>query len=70
MHAYWSISDVPSLKLWTELQSRLIEYFGSDPASKNPSRIMRLAGTISYPTERKILRGYSPEITYLLENTE
>ena len=70
MHAYWSISDVPSLELWSELQSRLIKYFCSDPAIKNPSRIMRLAGTISYPTERKALRGYRPEITYLLENTE
>ena len=70
MHAYWSISDVPSLELWTELQSRMIEYFGSDPAIKNPSRIMRLAGTVSYPNERKILRGYSPEITYLLGNTQ
>jgi hypothetical protein len=67
MHAYWSVSDVPCPEKWSELQSRLIDYFGSDPAIKNPSRIMRLAGTISYPNERKISRGYIPEITHLLE---
>jgi hypothetical protein len=66
MHAYWSVSDVPCPEKWSELQSRLIDYFGSDPAIKNPSRIMRLAGTISYPNERKISRGYI-QITHLLE---
>ena len=67
MHAYWSVSDVPCPEKWSELQSRLIDYFGSDPAIKNPSRIMRVAGTISYPNKRKISCGYIPEITHLLE---
>ena len=67
MHAYWSVSDVPCLEEWSELQSRMISYFGSDPAIKNPSRIMRLAGTTSYPKEDKISRGYIPEITHLVE---
>lgn len=67
MHAYWSVSDVPCLEEWSEVQSQMIGYFGSDPAITNPSRIMRLAGTISYPIKRKISRGYSPELTCLLE---
>jgi hypothetical protein len=67
MHAYWSISDVPCLEEWSEVQSQMIGYFGSDPAIINPSRIMRLAGTISYPIKRKISRGYSPEVTCLME---
>ena len=67
MHAYWSVSNVPCLEEWTEVQSKMIGYFGSDPAIKNPSRIMRMAGTISYPKEDKILRGYIPEITHLVE---
>ena len=67
MHAYWSVSDVPCLESWSEVQSKIIDYFGSDPAIKNPSRIMRMAGTISYPKEDKISRGYIPEITHLVE---
>lgn len=70
MHAYWSVSDVPCLQEWSEVQSKLIGYFGSDPAIKNPSRIMRMAGTISYPKEDKISRGYIPEITHLVENAK
>ena len=67
MHAYWSVSDVPCLQRWSEVQSQMIGYFGSDPAIKNPSRIMRMAGTISYPKADKISRGYIPEITHLVE---
>lgn len=67
MHAYWSVSDVPCLESWSEVQSKMIGYFSSDPAIKNPSRIMRMAGTISYPKEDKISRGYIPEITHLVE---
>ncbi|MCP2214243.1 hypothetical protein AB7M42_008796 [Bradyrhizobium diazoefficiens] len=33
----------------------------SSDAVQNPDRVMRLAGTISYPTPKKVERGYIPE---------
>ena len=38
--------------------------FGSDDV-QNPSRIMRLAGTINYPTKDKLERGYVAELVTL-----
>lgn len=67
LHAYWRVEDVPDLETWKELQKKLISSFGSDPAIINPSRIMRLAGTVSYPSEGKRQRGYTPELTILKE---
>ncbi len=40
-----------------------IRHFKSDPAAKDPSRAMRLPGTINWPTEKKKERGYIPELT-------
>ena len=37
---------------------------GSDNV-KNPDRVMRLAGTINYPTKDKLERGYVPELVTL-----
>lgn len=67
LHAYWRVLDIPNIDSWTLMQNALITQFGSDPAIKNPSRIMRLAGTVAYPTKTKIARGYVPELTYLQE---
>lgn len=67
LHAYWQVKGIPDLAAWKQLQQRLIATFGSDPAIINPSRIMRLAGTISYPSETKRQRGYVPELTVLQE---
>lgn len=67
LHAYWQIEGIPDLEAWKPLQQRLIATFGSDPTITNASRIMRLAGTISYPSETKRQRGYTPELTVLKE---
>lgn len=69
LHAYWHVSGIFELKKWRQVQQRLIANFNSDAAIKNPSRIMRLAGTISYPSPNKIKRGYKPELTILMEAT-
>jgi hypothetical protein len=45
----------------------LMELLGSDNVY-NTSRIMRLAGTINYPTQSKIERGYIPELVTLHNN--
>jgi hypothetical protein len=34
----------------------------------NPSRIMRIAGTVSYPSQSKVTKGYIPElVTFISE---
>jgi hypothetical protein len=40
---------------------------GTDAAVVNPIQLLRLAGTINYPTKKKISRGYIQEITILTE---
>ena len=42
----------------------LKELFNSDDVA-NPSRVMRLAGTVNYPNEDKRLKGYETELTAL-----
>jgi hypothetical protein len=65
VHAYWQIDGIPNLEDWKQLQKNLIHKFGTDPQIINPSRIMRLAGTISWPSGQKRKRGYVPELTKL-----
>ena len=67
LHAYWRIEGIPDLAAWRDMQTALIARFGCDPAIKNPSRVMRLAGTLSYPNRAKSARGYQTERTWLEE---
>jgi hypothetical protein len=67
LHAYWRVDGIPDLDAWRDMQSALIARFGCDPAIKNPSRIMRMAGTLSYPSRAKSARGYQTELTWLEE---
>ena len=67
LHAYWRIEGIPNLGAWREMQSALIAHFACDPAIKNPSRIMRLAGTLAHPNRAKSARGYKTELTWLEE---
>jgi hypothetical protein len=45
IHAYWRLSDPIPPDRWRALTARLISYCKSDPTCKNPSRLMRLAGS-------------------------
>lgn len=58
------------LDKWRKLQHNISSYFHTDTTIKNPSRLMRLAGTISYPPTRKIERGYITELTTLTQMSE
>jgi hypothetical protein len=68
LHAYWRVDGIPDLDNWRQMQKHLIAKFDSDDAICNPSRIMRLAGTVAYPSVVKKQRGYVPEITLLKED--
>lgn len=65
LHAYWRIDKRMDLAAWAELQSGIIHSLGTDPTIKNPSRIMRLAGSLTYPDNGKKSRGYISELVRL-----
>jgi|GEM_PF-3132952 len=44
VHAYWRLASPIRPGEWSEVQNRLIVTLDSDPAIKNPERIMRLPG--------------------------
>lgn len=60
-HLYWLLDEpVSNMAAWTQRQSGLAAVLGGD-AVINPSRIMRLAGTINFPPPHKVQRGYRVE---------
>lgn len=67
LHAYWQVAGIGNINEWQKAQSLVIERFKSDKAINNPSRIMRLAGTVSWPNTKKKEKGYVPELTKLEE---
>lgn len=62
-HAYWQLEE-PCLNMdaWRQVQASIAASLGTDPVVINPSRIMRVAGTISYPNDDKKSRGYIQEL--------
>ena len=45
------------------MQEAIASHFGSDRTVINPSRIMRVGGTVAYPATHKQERGYIKELT-------
>jgi hypothetical protein len=65
-HTYWRLAEpCRDLSLWRQRQADIAKRFGTDPAVVNPSRLMRIAGTVAYPNAAKMARGYIPELTTL-----
>ena len=61
VHAYWELDEaIRNLDAWRSTQRAIAAYFKSD-AVINPSRLMRLAGTVNYPHTRKAALGYRVE---------
>lgn len=62
-HAYWRLEE-PCLNLdaWREVQRSIAHSLGTDGMVINPSRIMRVAGTVSWPNADKRAKGYIPEL--------
>jgi hypothetical protein len=70
LHCYWRLDGaVENLKAWRETQEALRDHFGTDNVV-DPPRIMRLAGTISYPGADKQARGYVEELVTLNERED
>ena len=70
-HAYWRLAEpCQDLHLWRETQKLIASKLKTDSSVCNPSRIMRVAGTVSYPSKSKLTRGYVPElVTLKVRNT-
>lgn len=67
-HAYWWLSEAcTDLVLWRSTQLNIATLFSTDRSVKNPSRIMRVAGTVSYPNKDKQTRGYISELVTMKE---
>jgi len=62
-HAYWQLEEPCfNLKAWRDVQKSISASLHTDPAVINPSRIMRVAGTVSWPNQKKQDKGYVPEL--------
>tara|TARA_R110000851_G_scaffold307832_3_gene466538 strand:- start:2288 stop:4480 length:2193 start_codon:yes stop_codon:yes gene_type:complete len=62
-HVYWQLEEpVQNLQAWREVQKSIAASLQTDPAVVNPSRIMRVAGTVSWPNQKKQDKGYVPEL--------
>jgi len=67
-HAYWGLSEpCTDLVLWRSTQLNIATLFSTDSSVINPSRIMRVAGTVSYPNTDKQKRGYISELVTMKE---
>ena len=62
-HAYWKLAKpCYDMNFWTSKQAHIADQCDTDNSVKNPSRIMRLPGTVSYPSAAKQTKGYMPEL--------
>ena len=68
-HTYWRLEQpCTDMKVWRETQKRIASNFKTDPSIINPSRIMRVPGTVSYPNDKKRAQGYIDELVVLKIN--
>ena len=68
-HTYWRLEQpCADMKVWRETQQRIASNFKTDPSVINPSRIMRVPGTVSYPSGKKRAQGYIDELVVLKIN--
>jgi hypothetical protein len=66
VHAYWQLEEpCTDMAEWRAMQESIASHFGSDRTVVNPSRIMRVGGTVAYPASHKQERGYVKELTVL-----
>tara|TARA_R110000751_G_scaffold307812_1_gene431855 strand:- start:35820 stop:38270 length:2451 start_codon:yes stop_codon:yes gene_type:complete len=70
-HFYWECEEpCYNLEAWTARQKAIAAHFGSDSQVVNPSRIMRVAGTVTWPAPHKVAKGYVPEVTAMRTDFE
>ena len=58
---FWKLSTLLPVEEGEDLNKQLIILFGGDKGTHNADRIMRVAGTVNYPSNQKLAKGYSTE---------
>jgi hypothetical protein len=62
---YFLVSGIRDADHLKHVNSTLQQLLGTDPAVIAAQQVLRLAGSINYPTAKKIARGYVPELVTL-----
>ncbi len=62
---YFFVTGIKNADHLKEVNSALQRLLGADAAVVSAHQPLRLAGSVSYPTEKKAARGYVPELTTL-----
>lgn len=57
------VTPTADLATWEMVHERLIRRCGGDGNARGRERLMRLAGSVSYPSVKKVKRGYTVERT-------
>lgn len=66
VHVYWALeAPCTDMDAWRDMQTRIAAHFNSDKAVVNPSRIMRVGGTVAHPAQHKRDKGYTKFLTTL-----
>jgi hypothetical protein len=68
-HLYFKLDGSVTLKQLRAANTSLKELLGTD-AVQNPDRVLRLAGTVSYPPPDKQAKGYVTELVTLYQNPD
>ncbi|MEO1108278.1 MAG: AAA family ATPase [Pseudomonadota bacterium] len=62
-HVYWELEEpTQNLDAWRKTQEAIAATLQTDASVVNPSRIMRIGGTINWPKPQKREKGYATEI--------
>ena len=62
-HLYWQLEEpISNMAAWTQRQQGIAQTLQGDHVI-DPPRIMRLAGTVNFPTQKKLQAGYQVERT-------
>ena len=65
-HIYWRCDEaILNLDAWTGIQKAIAARLSTDRTVVNPSRIMRLPGTVNWPTDKKAEKGRIAELATL-----
>jgi hypothetical protein len=62
MHVYFKVGDIRDAEHQKQINKALQNWLGTDAVS-DACHLMRIAGTINYPTKKKAERGYVAEVT-------
>ena len=63
---WFRLQPTGDMALWSEVNARSVAFCGGDANALGRYRLMRLAGSVFYPSPAKAARGYVTELTAML----